>query len=102
MNNILINQETKLNNQIKILSIKRKSDSKIFSIGDKFKWFSKGTVEEDPECGTYDKTFKGTIKEFKILAGQLNIMHLHKFSIKYKSKIIKDSNMLNLNIDYLI
>lgn len=85
-----------------IHTVRRKSDSKIFSIGDKFKWFSKGTIEEDPECGSYDQTFKGTIKEFRILAGQLNIMHLHRFSNKYGSKIIKGSNMINLNIDYLI
>ena len=85
-----------------IHTICRKSDSKIFSIEDKFKWFLKETIKEDPECGTYNKTFKGIIKEFKIIAGQLNIMHLHKFSIKYKSKIIKDSNLLSLNIKYLV
>lgn len=85
-----------------IHTIRKKSNNKIFSIGDKFKWFSKGTIEEDPECGRYDETFKGIIKEFKIFGEQCNIMHLHKFSNKYGSKIIKGSNMMNLNIDYLI
>ena len=102
MENSAFNQTMKLNNDVEILSFKRKSDGKIFSIGDKFKWFSKGTIEEDSECGSYDQTFKGTIKEFRILAGQLNIMHLHRFSNKYGSKIIKGSNIINLNIDYLI
>ena len=102
MNNILINKETELNNQIEILSFKRKSDNKIFSIGDKFKWFMKGTIDEDPDCGSQDLTFTGIIKEFKIICGQCNIMHLHKFSNKFGSKIIKGSNRVNLNINYLI
>ena len=102
MNNILIDQETKLNNQIEILSFKRKSDGKIFSIGDKFKWFFKGNIDEDPDCGRQDLTFTGIIKEFKIICGQCNIMHLHKFSNKLDSKIIKGSNRVNLHIDHLI
>ena len=102
MNNLTYNQETKLNNQIEILSFKRKSDNKIFSIGDKFKWFMKGTIDEDPDCGSQDLTFTGIIKEFEIICGQCNIMHLHKFSNKFNSKIIKGNNRVNLHIDYLI
>lgn len=102
MNNLTYNQETKLNNQIEILSFKRKSDNKIFSIGDKFKWFVKGTINEDSDCGSQDQTFTGVIKEFKILGGECNIMHLHKFSNKVGSKVIKGSNRVNLHIDYLI
>jgi len=92
-----------MKNNIEILSVKRKLDGKIFSIGDKFKWFSKGNIDEDPECGYHDQTFTGIIKEFKMFGdGSCHIMHLHKFSHKYGSKIIKGSNMLNLHIDYLI
>ena len=102
MNNLTYNQETKLNNQIEILSFKRKSDNKIFSIGDKFKWFVKGTINEDPDCGSQDLIFTGIIKEFKIICGECNIMHLHKFSNKVGSKVIKGSNRVNLHINYLI
>lgn len=94
--------DLRLNNQIEILSFKRKSDGKIFSIGDKFKWFVKGTINEDPDCGSQDQTFTGTIKEFKIICGECNIIHLHKFSNKFGSKIIKGSNIVNLHINYLI
>lgn len=93
--------DSKLNNQIKILSCKRKSDNKIFSIGDKFKWFCKGTIDEDPDCSSQDLTFKGVIKEFKIICGECHIIHLHKFSIEAGSKIIKGNSHVNLNIKYL-
>lgn len=102
MNNVLLDKEIKLNNQIEIISFKRKSDGKIFSIGDKFKWFVKGNIDKDPDSGSHDQTFTGTIKEFKILGGECNIMHLHKFSNKIGSKIIKGSNCINLHIDCLI